>query len=502
MPGHLKALLVILPLAFLAFTLAAKPAAAFMERADFLRRRNLWLALTLVAFLAHSFWVYGLIAGLLLMHAAGRESNLVALYFIALMVLPPTEIQIPGFGLINYFFALSHQRLLALVLLLPAFLRLQHREDVIPFGRLAADKLIAGFMLLVLVLALRHTTVTDMMRSGLYLFIDVFLPYFVISRSLRTVKAFREALFGFTLAALVLALILVFESARHWHLYRALAAVLDMPMDSLSFLKRGGILRAMGTTGHPIVAGYVMTVALGFFLALRASIPDKWPRRLAMAVLTAGLIAPFSRGPWVGALILVGVFLATGPHAIRRLATLGLAGILALPVMSVLPGGHRVIDLLPFVGSVESGSVDYRAQLLDSTWAVILRNPLFGSVDFARAPEMQAMIQGQGLIDVVNSYLLISLNYGLVGLGLFLGFFILVAWGIHRGLRRLPDREGDEARLGRALLATLAAVLVIIFTVSSVGLIPIVLWSVAGLGVAYGQMIHRPPDREPGPAHR
>jgi hypothetical protein len=41
------------------------------------------------------------------------------------------------------------------------------------------------------------------------------------------------------------------------------------------------------------------------------------------------------------------------------------------------------------------------------------------------------------------------------------------------------------------LLATLIGILVIIFTVSSITFIPVVYWSVAGLGVAYIQMVRR-----------
>jgi hypothetical protein len=73
---------------------------------------------------------------------------------------------------------------------------------------------------------------------------------------------------------------------------------------------------------------------------------------------------------------------------------------------------------------------------------------------------------------------------------LYAGLLVLVAWGIYRSMQSLPDREGELALLGRALLAVMVAIMVIIFTVSSVGLIPIVLWSVAGLGVAYAHMVN------------
>jgi hypothetical protein len=58
-------------------------------------------------------------------------------------------------------------------------------------------------------------------------------------------------------------------------------------------------------------------------------------------------------------------------------------------------------------------------------------------------------------------------------------------------MRSIPDKDSEEYLLGRALLATLLAILTIITTVSSITIIPIVYWSVAGLGVAYAQMVRK-----------
>ena len=77
------------------------------------------------------------------------------------------------------------------------------------------------------------------------------------------------------------------------------------------------------------------------------------------------------------------------------------------------------------------------------------------------------------------------------GLSLYVSFFALTMLGIYRAMRSLQDRDGEEYLLGRALLATLVGILVTIFTVSSITIIPLVYWSVAGLGVAYAQMVRK-----------
>jgi len=104
------------------------------------------------------------------------------------------------------------------------------------------------------------------------------------------------------------------------------------------------------------------------------------------------------------------------------------------------------------------------------------------------------MIQGEGIIDIVNTYINLALRVGLVGLGLFVAFFAVVLRGIRRAMLTFPDKDDERRQLGRVLLATLIGILVIIFTVSSITFIPVVYWSIAGLGVAYIQMVRRLDD--------
>jgi O-antigen ligase len=128
---------------------------------------------------------------------------------------------------------------------------------------------------------------------------------------------------------------------------------------------------------------------------------------------------------------------------------------------------------------------------------VIMQNPFFGAPDFLTSPAMQELMQG-GIIDVVNSYLWVGLTSGLVGLSLFSGFFIAVAVGIFKGMRNVPDGNDELFLLGRALFSVLLGILVIIFTVSSITVVPVIYWSVAGLGVAYARIPAL--AKRPGPA--
>jgi O-antigen ligase len=490
MPEHFRALIVILVLTGIVFAMARRPAADLIPDRNFTRRRNLWFVLTLLAFVSHSFWVYAGIAAIVLTFAGNRERNPVALFFLLLFLIPPATAEIPGFGLVNYFFALNHIRVLALCVLLPAFLVLRKRADTVAFGRTWPDKLLAAYLLLTSLLFLRETTVTDTLRQMLYMFIEVFLPYYVASRALRNLSDFKDALFGFVLAAMVLSLIGLFEYAKHWQLYSAVVYAMGMQWDP-GYLSRGGSLRASATTGQAIALGFVISVAIGFYLYLQEEVRSKLQRSLGALLLAGGLYAPLSRGPWIGAAVMIVVFIGTGRKAIKRLMLLAAAGALALPLLAIVPGGQKVLDLLPFIGTVEVENITYRQRLIDNAVIVIQRNPWLGTFNFRSTPEMQSMIQGQGIIDIVNTYIGIALSFGLIGLTLFVVFFASVLLGIRKGMRSFPKEDDEARRLGRALLATLAGILITIVTVSSITVIPVVYWSVAGLCVAYAQMARR-----------
>jgi O-antigen ligase len=500
MPEHLRALIVILTLACIVFAFARRPATDLIPYSEFTRRRNLWLGLLVLAFISHSFWLYAALAAIVLGIARRREHNPLALFFILLFLIPPASVEIPGLGLINYLMTLDHLRLLALLILLPAFFSLRRRADTLPFGRTWPDKLLILHMLLTALLYLRETTLTDTLRQTLYLFIDVFLPYYVASRSIKQLAQFKDTLLAFALAAMLLALIGVFEYSRHWLLYSSLVDAMGLNWGMSNYLARGGSLRASASTGQAIVLGYVISVAIGFYLFLHAGVRSRLQQRLGALLLATGLFATLSRGPWVGAAIIITAFIATGRNAIKRLMLLGFAGVLAIPLLSIIPGGNKLIDLLPYIGTIEKGNITYREDLFTNALIVIKRNPLFGSIDFLSTPEMQAMVQGEGIIDIVNTYLIVTLKSGLIGLTFFAGIFISIALGIYKSLRTFQDKDDENLRLGRALLATLAGVLVTITTVSNISVIPVVYWSLAGIGVAYIQMVRslKPPDTPKG----
>ncbi|MFP3374529.1 O-antigen ligase domain-containing protein, partial [Pseudomonas sp. SIMBA_068] len=78
--------------------------------------------------------------------------------------------------------------------------------------------------------------------------------------------------------------------------------------------------RASVTTGQAIALGYVMSVAIGLFLFVQGYVQRPLHKALGALLLAAGLFAPLSRGPWIGVVVIVVVFIALGKGAVKRLA--------------------------------------------------------------------------------------------------------------------------------------------------------------------------------------
>lgn len=491
MAEHLRALAVVLGLGFAYFYATKGALTQILPVQTFARWRNLWLAATLVLFLSHSLWLATVLLGAILLAVRGGEKQVMGLYFVLLFVAPPAPAVIPGLGIIDHVWVLDHYRLLGLTLLLPAAILLLQRSSTVRLGSWSVDWMVLGYLSVLSLLAFREGNVTHGLRTVLSAWVDIFLPYYVASRSIRSMDDFKQSLAGFVISSMLLALVGIFEVMRSWKLYQAVLSALGT--NELMFghyLMRSGLLRPAAAVGNSITLGYLLVVGLGFYLFLKEFFIRPTQRFLGMVVLACGILASLSRGPWVGALVLIGIYVLTGPQPVRRLMKMLLFTVPMIVLLNLVPGGRWFIDMLPFVGTIEQGNVEYRADLITAAWPVIERNLFFGSTDYLDAPELQVAIQGDGIIDIVNTYLGVTLHSGLVGLVFFAGAFGCTLLVVRRGVlrsRRLLDPHLTV--LGRLLLAAVATTMVIIYTVSSIGAIPVVYWPLLGLGVAYAALV-------------
>lgn len=481
MVDNLKSLSIVLILAGLVFHFAKPIATQFMANEDFIRRRNLWLSLTVAAFLAPSFWIYVPIAAVLSIKAVKHEKNPVGLYLLVSSAVPSIDLAIPTVG-IGSLFDLNHARLLVITILLPTALSLIGRPKS-AVGSDAAnfrwvDIGVFGLALLQLLLYGIYEGLSSVFRQGIYFALDGCIIYYVFSRIAGRDKALSEAVICLVLSCALLAPVAVFETLRGWLVYQGIGAAWGK-MDHWAWLMRGESLRAQATVGHSLYFGYLMTLGFGFWLSFSYVINR--PRLVVMValVLGAGLGASYSRAPWLSAMIFSIILIVMAPMKSSVRMRIVSFGTLVCGAFLLTPAGGKFIDLLPFVGTVDSGNVGYRQQLLADSINLVLKNPILG--DPGVLMYLEHMRQGQGIIDLVNSYLSVALFNGFVGLFFFVLPMVVCLGKTFVLFRRDAATNVERAHLGVALFAAVAATMFFLATCGFNWR----LYAVLGLAAAY-----------------
>lgn len=489
MPEHIRSLVFILIISSIFFAFAKRYCVGFMELNEFVKRKNAWLITTLLAFTVGNFWIFAVLVTLYLISKFKNSANPVSVYLFLIFALPTGEVAIPGFGVINYLFMISFQKLLVLVILIPLLFSISAKNKQFKFGKTFTDKLVFLLIAYLSYLYIRDTSPTDMLRQTFYNVIEIYVPYYVISRFINNINLMREAILSLILGISTIACIAMFEYLKGWLLYAYLPFVLGVS-DMTSYLGRAGFVRAIATTGHSIALGYAMAIGIILFLYYKEVSTKSSPQKSGLLVLIGGAFSGLSRGPWLGALLGWVCFTLTGKHAMKKLAQFLVVAVLGFGVLSALPGGEKYINLLPFIGKTEKENITYREHLFENSMIVIKRNFWTGSPNFMQTPEMEEMRNGVGVIDIVNSYLGMTLSSGVIGLILFIGIFASLILGLYKSIRNKALSE-EERLISRSLLASLLATMLIIATTSSIGIIPILYWSLIGLSVAQINLTQR-----------
>jgi len=485
MPEHIRAYIFVLTIALLVFAYSKKTICTLSSYHNFDSRRNAWLFLTSVAFITANFWIYSLVAVIVFFYVGSRDANKLGLFYCLLFILPPVSMSISGGGVFNQLIAISHPRLLSMCILVPLIFKIP--GPIFKINSRVDLFVIAYFMLSIFQNFSHALSFTDAVRYVLYDFTDFFVPYIVFSRYLGTIKQLYDVLLSYITAAGVLSALAVFEFVKGWLLYVSLAHSMGLNLGVNEYIARAGHLRAMASTTQPIALCYVLMIAIGFWMAFKEPIKLKNSWNLGVVLLGSGLLATLSRGPWFGLAVLLFVFVITGRQPILNLFKLGAAAAVALMGSLLTSTGRNIVATLPFIGDSEQENVEFRHVLFDAASEVIMRKPFFGTADYRSAPEFLAITSGQ--LDIVNSYLIIALSSGLVGVFIFCMAFLAAITSVHRIIKKLPNEAKNHKTLGRVLMAALIATLFTLATVSSISFIPIVYWSLLGLAVAYSRIL-------------
>lgn len=497
----MTSLFVVLVLAATTFLVARPAVAGLFEPGQYTRLAVTYLLVAAAAFLATSVWIYfALLLAILILAVLLRPGvqphHLVTAWAMLLVAVPAAPVMLPGFAGINNLFELTHPTVLTLALLVPAALMLAARPGTRGFGRMPSDWFVLGYLLLQVVLLVGATSVTGMLRTGWVLLLEIWLPYWVLSRAFESMPQVVRFVVAFLLAGCVAAAAGMIEVVRTWPLYDAVEARWGLHWGLSGFLLREGLFRARASTGHSLVMGFTMIVMIGMLMVAFRHVRHRLPARLAMLVLLGGLVASLARGAWVGAAAMLLLALATSPRAgTLTLGALAGGAVLALMLMFV-PAAREALDFLPFIGTVETGGILYRQALFDVAFALFIQSPLLGVPNYLA--HMEVMRQGEGIIDLVNVYVAVGLASGVVGLALYVGGFAVVLIALLRLWR--DKRQTDDLRRAAALLvATLGGMMVMLATTSLVSIIGLLTYVVLALGVSCVRLAAPTPPRGAGP---
>jgi O-antigen ligase len=397
-------------------------------------------------------------------------------------VIPPLEIPIPTLG-INRLFELDQVRLMGLTVLFPAaWARVEAagRGERLHFT--AVDALLLGYGLLQLMLLFPYEVVTNTMRRAFLYFLDTYLVYFAFSRLNARRDLLTDSLGALCLSACIFAPLAVFETLRHWLLYIGIGELWGAP-NLEAYLLRGDSLRAQVSTGHAIPLGYVLAMAVGCWMYLRSTQPTKSANPFVFGLLALGIYVSYSRGPWLAAVLVPFVFLALSSRSAANFAKGALVFGAVVGAVLVSPLGPGILANLPFIGTAGQETVEYRQQLAETSWRLIQQNPWFGN-PFVML-QMEELRQGQGgIIDLVNAYATVALFYGLVGLALFMGAFVVGLADAYKALRSARAAyELDSVMLGASLIACVVGTLFVM----AAGGFAWFQWLLLGLLMAYAR---------------
>ncbi len=484
----LKALAVVLTMSLGAFVFARMAFSDVVAPATIDRLRNIYLATTVAAFLIPNFWAMLFAVASIALLLGAAEKFKPAVFLLVLFAIPAADAYVPGIGPIQNFLSLYPFNVLIVVLLWPLLLRPNEHGAYAKIGRLA-DYCFILFALVSVALAFRETSATNGVRRATAFLLTSLGPYLVFSRMKWTTERLKLASLAYVVPMIALSGVGVAEVILNWHIYKVAVDNWDIYFFA-RYLAREGFLRAYGSVFGPITFGLFLVVAVALLPALIASATRKLPARLGYVALAGGLISTFSRGPWIGAILTVIVHAATDKKPLTSLVRLGLIGIAGVAAIAVTPLGGQLIDMLPFIGDVEERNIDYRARLFDVGLQVVQQNPWFGSENYKETEAMQSLFQGQGIIDIVNAYLQVALDKGLVGLGLFLGVTGLALWSAWRAIGEARKIDDELAIYCQAWVAALVGVMLVLATTTNViAQIAEVHWLLCGICVGIARSV-------------
>ena len=490
----IKLLLVVLLVGATAAWVLRGAFANLLSQAQYKRAWMCVLAVTLPTFLSFRPDLFCVAVAIVSVIAAGHlgegDRGNVNAFLLFLLVLPPLNYTLGGLEGLNYVLRLDPMRLLSLALLTVPAVRLlfRRRQRDEPAVRVV-DLVMVAYQVWGIFLVARYANLTGIARTIVESFCDVLIPYYVITRTLRTAADLRTAGTYLAIGCVVMGSVACAESLIQHNVYAGLQWIYGVRWESTVDLMRGGFLRVESATSQPIVLAFVLIFAISLWTWLRGDALRNRAVILTYLMFAFALLSTWSRGPWLGtALLLFALVLQRwlSPRAFGVVVLLGLGA----AVFAKMGGADETVmaGLQALFGNSHDdlSTINYRRELLDASLALIQQSPWWGVPNYDTA--LETFRQGEGMIDLVNTYIVILLNTGVPGLAMFLfpyAYVIARMLGVQRRANLVSPSSTVLGKFPPAFIAMILAMLFTIFTTSTYGVMKYLLMLAIALPVAW-----------------
>lgn len=404
--------------------------------------------------------------------ARGSAGRIAPIYLIALMMLPGLPVNIMT-GSLRWWMHDLH-----ITLAIGALIALLASPDRAR-GRLVHDLPFLCIIALYVCATSRSTSITHFLREATQYGLAYAIPYFVVSRSVRSQEDIKRIMLGLMWGAIIVSAILLFEAWRTWPLYRFLYWQFGLDAPTGGDIKlRAGMLRASGPFLESTSAAFQLVFCFFAAFLLREKFKSRMHYVLCMGFLGAGLLPPQSRGAWLALLIgflLIELFRKRYAKVARNVALL--AGGLAL-VGSVALVSDRVSQMAGLSGGA-ADTVDYRERLWERGTEEVWKYPLIGRPLPQVLAALNDLVQGENIVDFVNTYLFFALVAGVPGALIFAASLAGAAYSVVKARSRL----GPTPALTFVFLGAMLPLEMLAFT-SFAGRGAILVYSIMGLAAA------------------
>lgn len=428
------------------------------------------LALPLVFMLANERLTLWASMVILFLINRGNKPIISLVFFIVILGAVPDWVahflSAPG---INHLLRFTYDKIAILAILLPLFMSVVFTAQV---KWNLTDTLVSLFVLLMILLAFRDGKFTAVLRFSFDTVLTYVIPYFVFSRVVRSIKDLHYCAVAFLMLSILLSAIFVISQVMQLDIYEAFN-----PRSQYNVIReyRGGFLRIAGPmmgilVGFILLAGYFSWEAIKRFGFINTFLSWAMLFSFVMSLLFTG-----SRGAMFGIILGMSVYFYFAKFT-GLYRTLTMAFIVILLMIEFTVGLSSIIAY-----EDEYGTFDYRSELHKTTWEFLKIYPLFGQHNYLGTGFFNHLVTGLGIIDIVSAYVGIALQYGYVGLTVFVGMFLSVLVPLGVKLFACKEFESDYPKYLAMYFTLIVVIMFMISTTSIISYFPVFIMIVLGV---------------------